>query len=549
MRWIGETVDAPIAGSLDSDAEEIAFPFGRDLLHALQAMQDGDFSVRIDGGQGARENGHYGGLAGQIAEAVNLVAAANQHVIQQIERAVAAVARGDLTQRIPLDVDGRPLRGDFLQMATMVNTLILRLDAFAGEMARVARGIAAGGNPGSTAGIAPAPAPCPPSHAGQGGPEGVWKDLTDSVNAAARRVSTEIAERADELARSNSRLQDSEDSRSLALAAGKMGSWEWDLVTGTCRWDAGQWQIFGADAASFVVALPSIRRLVDSADWKMLCRQLNRARQSGDASQLEFRIRRSDGTVRWCLGTAVAVRDPTGRVTRIRGLTVDITERKEADDRQTLLAREVDHRTKNALAVVHAIVSLTRADDVVRFSAAVEGRIQALARAHSLLSDSCWRGAKITDLVQGEIAPFRPADPGRIRLSGRGLTLHPSAVQALALTVHELAANAASHGALSVAAGAVQIAWEQHGDDLVLQWREYGGHRVRQESVVQEGLGMRIIRASVETQLRGNVAFDWQPDGLLCVLRVPCRPKTAKFGDFLFSIQSRAGRRHGAAHS
>jgi two-component sensor histidine kinase/PAS domain-containing protein len=551
VHWIGETVDAPIAGSLDSDAEEIALPFGRDLLHALQAMQEGDFSVRISGGQDGRRNEQYGGLAGQIVEAVNLLASANQRILQQIERAVAAVARGDLTQKIPVDVDGRPLKGDFLQMATTVNTMIQRLDAFAVEMACVARGLAADGKPGGPliAGIAPAPPPCPPSLAGQGGAEGVWKHLTDNMNAAARRVSTEIAERADELARSNSRLQDSEDSRSLALAAGKMGSWDWDLVTGTCLWDAGQRQIFGADAASFVVALPSIRPLVDSADWKMLCRQLNRARQSGDASQLEFRIRRSDGTVRWCLGTAVAVRDRSGRVTRIRGLTVDITERKEADDRQTLLAREVDHRTKNALAVVHAIVSLTRADDVVQFSAAVEGRIQALARAHSLLSDSCWRGAKIADLVQGEIAPFRPADPGRIRLSGRSLTLHPSAVQALALTVHELAANAACHGALSAAAGAVQIAWEQHGDDLVLQWRECGGQRLMQGGIVQEGLGMRIIRASVETQLRGHVAFDWLPDGLLCVLRVPCRPKTATFGDFLFSIQNRAARRHGAALS
>jgi two-component sensor histidine kinase len=556
MHWIGETIDAPIAGALDSDVEQITLPFGRDLLHALHAMQQGDFSVRIGGGQvGRQQAGQQAGqnaaspedgLAGQIAEAVNLVAEANQRIVQQLGRAVAAVTRGDLTQTVSLDVDGRPLKGDFLQVATLVNTMVQQLRAFATDMTRVASEIAADGMAGG-----PPAAEVPPAleaeraAAGRRSPAGLWKDVTENMNAAARRVSVEIAERADELAR---RLQDSEDGRTLALAAGKMGSWDWDLGTGRCVWDAGQRQIFGVDATC-EVALPRIRALVHCVDWKMLCRQINRARRSGGASQLEFRVRRLDGSVRWCLGTAVASKDAGGRVTRLRGLTVDITERKETEDRQTLLARELDHRTKNALAVVHAIVSLTRADDIDQFSAAVEGRIQALARAHSLLSDSCWRGAKITDLIQGELAPFRPADPARIRLSGRGLALHPSAVQALALTVHELAANAASHGALSVAAGSVVIAWEHYGDDLVVQWRECGGRGFVQKGFVQEGLGMRIIRATVETQLCGNVAFDWQPDGLVCVLRVPCHPKSAMFGDFLFSIQNPAAWRRLSAAS
>jgi two-component sensor histidine kinase len=261
--------------------------------------------------------------------------------------------------------------------------------------------------------------------------------------------------------------------------------------------------------------------------------------------------------MRWCLGTAVAAKDASGRVDRIRGITMDITERKELEACQLLLAREVDHRTKNALAVVHAIVSLTRADDIDQFSAAVEARIQTLARAHGLLSDSRWRGAKIADLIQGELAQFRPADPERVQMSGRSLTLHPSAVQALALAVHELAANAARHGALSGPAGRIQIAWEQHGDELALRWSESGGpcpqpHTAREgvrEGLPQKGLGMRIIRASVETQLCGGVEFDWRPDGLLCVIRMPCQPKTELFRDFLYSIQNPVVRRRPSAVS
>jgi two-component sensor histidine kinase/PAS domain-containing protein len=541
MHWMGETIDAPRTGSIDTGAERVAMPFARDLLHVLRAMQEGDFSVRMAGG--------HDDLAGEIADAVNQIAAANQHIVQQlgrlgdevgrdgrtrqrimlglsgrgwseiedqlnrlieylswpamaVTRAAAAVAGGDLTQTIALDIDGLPLKGDFLQLALVVNAMIRRFGAFTAEMNRTGR---------------------------------------------------EITEGAEALARSQSRLQDSEESRSLALATGKMGSWDWDLVTGHCRWDAGQRQILGVDPVSFEVALPGIRALIDPGDWKMLCRQLKRARRNGGAWQLEFCVRRPDGGVRWCLGTAVAAKGASGRVDRIRGITMDITERKELEDRQLLLAREVDHRTKNALAVVHAIVSLTRAPDIDRFSAAVEGRVQALARAHSLLSDSRWHGAKIADLIQGELAPFRTADSERVRMSGRSLTLHPSAVQALALTVHELAANAARHGALSVPAGSVQIAWEQHGDELALRWSERGGpcpqlqahdrmarEGFAHEGLAQKGLGMRIIRASVETQLCGSVEFDWRPDGLLCAIRVPCHPKTELFGDFLYSIQNPA---------
>jgi PAS domain S-box-containing protein len=325
------------------------------------------------------------------------------------------------------------------------------------------------------------------------------------------------------------RLQESEDRCNLALAAGNMGSWDWDLVEGGCVWDDRQKQIFGVDRAPFEVVLSNIRELIDRRDWKMVCQLLKSARQNGGCDQVEFRVRRPDGGVRWCLGRAAAVKDANGRISRVRGVTIDITERKEAEDRQSLLAREVDHRTKNALSVVHAIVSLTRAEDVQQFSAAVEGRIQALARAHSLLSDSRWRGAKIADLIQGELAPHRPPDLGRVRISGKSVALLPSAVQALALAVHELATNAVKYGALSGPSGTVDITWEVHGGQLELKWIERGGPPSQLK--VQGGFGMRVIKASVEAQLSGSVEFDWQPEGLHCRIRVPCRPKTELFGN------------------
>jgi two-component sensor histidine kinase len=220
---------------------------------------------------------------------------------------------------------------------------------------------------------------------------------------------------------------------------------------------------------------------------------------------------------------------------------MDITERKEAEYRQLLLAREVDHRTKNALAVVHAIVSLTRAEDIKQFSAAVEGRIQALARAHSLLSESRWRGVKIVDLIQGELAPYSAPNFERVRISGKNLSLQPSAGQALALAFHELATNAAKYGAFSVPSGSVQVTWRSRDGQLELRWIERGGPPSKAKA--KGGFGIRVIKAGVESQLSGTVEFDWRHDGLQCAIRVPYRNK-AELADNFWDAFQNSGARH-----
>ncbi len=327
-----------------------------------------------------------------------------------------------------------------------------------------------------------------------------------------------VADRTAELERSTRGLQESEERRNLALAAGKMGSWDWDLARGDCAWDDGQKRIFGVDS-SFEVTPESVRELIDADDWKILRRAFRQARRDAGSYQVEFRIVRPDGDVRWCLGTAAASKGASNQISRISGVTIDITDRKEAEERQSLLAREVDHRAKNALAVVQAIVSLTRAYDIKQFVAAVEGRIQALARAHSLLSDSRWSGADIAELIREELAPYRAPSFDRIVLLGSSLSLEPSPAQALALALHELATNAAKYGALSSQSGSVQVEWELRGATLELRWVETGGPPV--EQAPPGGFGIRVIKAGIESQLGGTVAFEWRQTGLRCVVRIP----------------------------
>jgi len=327
-----------------------------------------------------------------------------------------------------------------------------------------------------------------------------------------------VADRTAELERSTRQLQESEHRRNLALAAGRMGSWDWDIARGDCVWDEGQKRIFGVDPA-FVVTPASIRGLLHRDDWKTIRRILKQARREAGSYQIEFRACRPDGEVRWCFGTAAAIRDGANRISRISGVTMDITDRKEAEERQSLLAREVDHRAKNALAVVHSIVCLTRADNIKQYVAAVEGRIQALARAHGLLADSRWRGANIAQLIQEELAPYRTPNFERIKISGRSVSLEPRTAQALALALHELATNAVKYGSLSSPAGGVEVGWHQNGASLELRWLEHGGPPVEHSGA--GGFGIRVIKASVESQLDGTVALDWRRDGLKCTICIP----------------------------
>jgi PAS domain S-box-containing protein len=345
----------------------------------------------------------------------------------------------------------------------------------------------------------------------------------EQLNAELER---RVADRTAELERSNRQLQQSEERRNLALAAGKMGSWDWHLARGDCVWDEGQRRIFGVDP-DFEATLPTLRKLVHHEDWSLLYQALKHARRDAGSRQVEFRICRPDGGVGWCLGTVAASTDAANRIARVSGVTIDITDRKEAEQRQLLLAREVDHRAKNALAVVHAIVSLTRADNIAQFVAAVEGRVQALARAHSLLSESRWRGANISDIIEEELAPYRAPHFDRVRISGTSLSLDPSTAQALALALHELATNAAKYGALSQPSGRLQVSWSLANARLELQWIERGGPAPGQ--VEPGGFGLRVIKASVEGQLDGKVEFDWRQDGLRCSLSVPLQAKPEVF--------------------
>ncbi|WP_152569501.1 MULTISPECIES: PAS domain-containing protein [Sphingomonas] len=236
---------------------------------------------------------------------------------------------------------------------------------------------------------------------------------------------------------------------------------------------------------------------------------------------LDYRVIGQGGRITWVQDSGTIVRDENGQAQQVIGLVTDITSQRNADEREQLLAREVDHRAKNLLAVVQSVVQLTRADDSEQLKAGITGRIQSLARAHSLLAESRWEGVELTALAREEVAPYAEESDGRITLQGPRLTLRPAAAQSIALVLHELATNAAKYGALSADSGRIDLSWCIEPDGgLLLVWQERGGPPGPEQPPSRSGFGSRLIKASVERQLRGTLAYDWAANGLTVTMTI-----------------------------
>jgi two-component sensor histidine kinase len=204
-------------------------------------------------------------------------------------------------------------------------------------------------------------------------------------------------------------------------------------------------------------------------------------------------------------------------------LTRDITRYKQAEKRQDLLSAELDHRVKNVLARVAAVVRHTQrcCGTTDEFVQAIEGRIQSIAAAHTLLSQGRWSGVGPADLIRQQLAPY--ATDANTAIGGQDVTLTSAQTQAVAMVIHELATNAAKHGALSSPDGNVSVSWDRTGTGttavLTITWRELGGQPI--EAPVQSGYGLSLIRDLIPHELGGAVDLTFPPDGVCCKIQIP----------------------------
>ncbi len=302
----------------------------------------------------------------------------------------------------------------------------------------------------------------------------------------------------------------------LAMVASGLGDWSWNALTDSITLSSRAASFFGLQPASSITWGDLSRLLID-ADRERVQSAMIAALLNDEPFDLEYRITRPDnGQTRWLAQRARAEFSAEGEAIGLSGVVRDVTDERTALERERLLAREVDHRAKNALAVVQSLVRLTPFTTKEEYVATVTGRIHAMARVHTLLSRNSWNGATIEQIVREELAPFETT--GRFDIQGPDVELSLEAAQPLSLLIHELTTNASKYGALSVPTGCVRVGWSMTGDGGVqLTWTESGGPAPPVTGT--SGFGTRLIRGAA-SQLGGVVEQEWRPSGLHCTLSI-----------------------------
>jgi PAS domain S-box-containing protein len=312
----------------------------------------------------------------------------------------------------------------------------------------------------------------------------------------------------------------------LAGRAALVGSYTYDVNKGTMQVSEGYAAIHG---------LPEGTTQTSYIEWRARVHPEDLARAEGLGNQAfadrrkedsaEYRIVLPTGEVRWIERRGTISYDKAGCPERVVGVNIDFTERKRAEQNQRALNAELDHRVKNVLASVATVAQRTRqsSGSMDEFLQLFDGRIQAMANAHALLSRSRWQGVSLADLVGGELAPCMAE--GNASVKGPEVTLSPAATQPIAIVLHELVTNASKYGALVTPQGRISVRWDwrrdAHAQWLLLEWIERGGPPVVLPS--QHGYGTSVIRNLIPYELGGKVDLTFDAEGLRCRMELPSK--------------------------
>ncbi|MTV11997.1 MULTISPECIES: PAS domain S-box protein [Bradyrhizobium] len=279
-------------------------------------------------------------------------------------------------------------------------------------------------------------------------------------------------------------------------------------------WNGGAERIFGYSPGE---AIGQPITLVIPGDRQSEEREiLTRIKRGDRIDHFETLRRTKHGSLIVVSLTVSPVKDANGTIVGASKIARDITEQKRNQELIATLAREAEHRSKNMLSSVLAAVNLTQSTSSDDLKQTIVGRIEALANVCSLFVATRWIGADLSAIATQELAPYSGK---QVLIDGPQIVLEPGVAQAMAMTLHELATNAAKYGALSQSQGHVHLEWAHTADgQLRFRWTETGGPAA--QTPTRKGVGSRIIDAMI-TQLKGKVRFDWRKDGLVCEIALP----------------------------
>lgn len=344
---------------------------------------------------------------------------------------------------------------------------------------------------------------------GPGGQPVRWLGVTRDITQR-KQAELALAERNDQLA--------------LAGKMALVGTYTYDIGSATMQVSPGYAAIHGLPEATVETSRAAWRARVHPDDLQGVETDRQLAIAAGRREHYsDYRIVVAGNETRWIESRSLISYGRDGTAQRIVGVNIDVSAHKRAEEHLRALNAELDHRVKNVLATVCAIIGQTQEASSTHagFVLALDQRIKSLARTHELLSQGHWRGVSLAEIARRELAPYG-ADNAEI--GGPRVTLTAEAAQAVAMVLHELTTNAAKYGALSQRRGRVRLSWWwlRNGSNgwLAIEWREIGGPPVTAPSR-RAGYGTSVVRELVPFELGGKADLVFAADGVRCRLEVP----------------------------
>jgi PAS domain S-box-containing protein len=304
----------------------------------------------------------------------------------------------------------------------------------------------------------------------------------------------------------------------VAVEATDLGFWEVDLRSDTLTWSDRNRRLFGLSPEG-PVTLQIYMDLVAEEDREQVRESFRQARDGAGDFSAEYRIVTPADDIRWVLSRGRVIRDDAGPRLMV-GTSLDVTERRAADERRNLLTGELAHRAKNFISVITSIVGQTARgmDSVPAFTELLMGRLQSMAASQDLVTATGGHTVEVSGLIAKAVAPF---DPKRFDIDEglAGLRIESTVAVAMGLLLHEMGTNATKYGALSDARGRVVIDRAPTGDDRVaFEWRERGGPPVAPSN--RRGFGTRLLEQVLRNQ-GGAVKFEFEPAGFHALVECP----------------------------
>jgi two-component sensor histidine kinase len=310
--------------------------------------------------------------------------------------------------------------------------------------------------------------------------------------------------------------------RAATRAAG-VALWSWNVDTDAITMDESAYDLWEVAKSEREITFEILSKNIHPADLERVRSAFAATRAIVGAYEIDFRIL-SGHDIRWI--SARGQGDDADIADRIMfGIFLDVTQRKQAEEANELLAGEMSHRVKNLLQIATSLTRITSRSATTKEEMALEltDRLMALGRAQDLVRPTPGKiaeAALLGDLISVLLAPYDQKEASvRIRVSVPKMSVGEASSTTLALVIHELATNSAKYGALSVAIGTLDVSCNANEDDVVITWTERGGPPIVAPAKL-EGFGSQLVHRSMAAQLGGVIAFDWSQEGLVATLRM-----------------------------